>query len=1430
MKLTSKFLLIFMFTLFATLESSNNIHKMFSQLNTGEINKDDIMKYYKTSYDPMLELHNNFFDGCLDHLVNQELNNNKSFFMKMVEKVKDLFSQGANYEPLIIKDLGISIKCDNYVNQIISDNYIAKKKVELAKVKSNLVSINQGNARRPMGRAQSEQITQVKSEAKTPLGSTSTRITGKDGKTMTKEHLAGLEEDFPGINAKINKLTDSSEDALVNIIKDKNVSTTTKVTGGSASNMNIGGTTTSKTTTITTGGTTTKVINGGSLSTTGTSGTPDAQFEFNGSTKYSGSTLSGAGAKYNIFSDRRIVKEGDKSYVMIGGVKHLIDNDGWIHGLNIDSSDKNINYNIAYENYFDTSCESMLEFMKNKYKALLADFNMNKDYVHNLQIDNRRSILKLEVQNKSITELSLKYNSCEQRFQNEKVKKSTLYHNIKDIKSIKVNQKIKEMDAQIINLNTQITTYKTEIHNLKIIINTCKKDGEAGKKLCQDETKKKCDTQITDINNTCTKEKNLLLIDITRINKELLKIRIDYTNCLNRDKQCSTDILNVQLIKCKLDLSSITTKYQQLTVTIQNYVIEIQKLKVKITSLTDLSTTWEHKDKTCQAKLLLLLSFQKKYNDCETKIITINNTIKIKEDKWTIEKQTCDKNKIDWENDSKGLIKCNYDFEQYKVSILIKQSSEIQLLNEKCNNEKKDLTVQIDTEKKEVISWKGKYEQCDQNKQTCDGSLKTCNDSLITKITEITKTCDKDKEELNGLYEVNIQKLKIEITTCTDNAKTEKITLTTEYEKRINDINIQLTSVTNKLDACNTTKLSDDSRISTLTQSNSKCEVDLKTCKSDYDKITSQLKVITDKTVIDCTTITSSLTIKLSGCETKNLGYEKNITDLNSKISTLEITVNQLNKKIQINIDNCSTDCRKDRNKDIADEKAKCTNQITLINTEVTKINNLYITINAKYEQCQKTKNEMEENIKIKITLKQCEMDRDDYKKKLGDCEINKSSLETTIITLKKDKTLIQNNYDQCVKDRDSSEIKIALQFCNKDKAAKQKLIESLILQIQQSFANFNLVISKLQLSYDSKIQKLQEIIASTTSDKSKIKITIEYKITRKEELITDRDANDKNLKEYQLRIAQLLLQRKALMDKLDTIDSNNISIISEIKTQMTTIQINIDNFYTNIAKLDILIRQNISEIAALEAEIAIYKSNEEYYLDIISQYQTLLINMDAYILELKKIAEQDKIQNTDGTTFNLTVYINQIDSQNKDIIFTLKNQIEAFNVNIKELQRQYQVEYKKFRTEITKGVESCNIKVNILLQEKNELEESCEKKIKKRVEECEKSNATIILNLKAKWRQDLIEIKRKCNDNPSINQQTDVTYNFEMYKKHCIILIERNTENDCKLIDDIRSVYNEKCIMTALPTSTKDLTTFASSDFNDTKNQLMMNRLDTKK
>merc|ERR1711957_131776 len=87
---------------------------------------------------------------------------NHSFFMQMIDKVKDIFSQGTTYEKLSIGKLGVTIDCDNYINTTVSEEFITEKKEDLKKLRSNLVTINQNQGVKRMGRLRSESLSKKK--------------------------------------------------------------------------------------------------------------------------------------------------------------------------------------------------------------------------------------------------------------------------------------------------------------------------------------------------------------------------------------------------------------------------------------------------------------------------------------------------------------------------------------------------------------------------------------------------------------------------------------------------------------------------------------------------------------------------------------------------------------------------------------------------------------------------------------------------------------------------------------------------------------------------------------------------------------------------------------------------------------------------------------------------------------------------------------------------------------------------------------------------------------------------------------------------------------------------------------------------------------------------------------------------------------------
>merc|ERR1712032_319602 len=327
----------------------------------------------------------------------------------------------------------------------------------------------------------------------------------------------------------------------------------------------------------------------------------------------------------------------------------------------------------------------------------------------------------------------------------------------------------------------------------------------------------------------------------------------------------------------------------------------------------------------------------------------------------------------------------------------------------------------------------------------------------------------------------------------------------------------------------------------------------------------------------------------------------------------------------------------------------------------------------------------------------------------------------------------------------------------------------------------------------------------------------------------TDRENYEKSIKELREKIALLVKQRTEYLLKLDTIDSTSITLITEIKRNIIEIQQQIDQNNTSIRDFEVLLLQVSREISKYQGEIEIYKQNIEYYVEMMEKYEEIKSSLEEYIKKLENIIKKKTIDGTDdGTSIDISVYIKNIDTQDKDVIYKMNNQIEKFEVTLKEITRKYNEEYASFRSLLKKCEENCNTRIAVIQQEKNEMDEKCDKKINIRITEINKTNQITILEIRSSYRKEIIELKKKCSSDSVINISGE--YNFETYKKHCLVLIEKNTQDDCKAITEVRSYYNEKCIMTSLPSGTKDLTTFASSDFTDDRNAKMMKRLNSSK
>jgi len=1437
MKLISKFLLVLLFTIFATIECSNsnsNIHKMFSQLNTGEINKGDIIKYYKTNYDPMLELHNNFFDKCIDHLVDQEHKKNNSFFMNIVEKVKDIFSQGTTYDKLYFGELGITVECDNYINKTVSEGFISKKKEELKKLRSSLVSINQGNVVRPMGRLRSESGNgdAVNDKLKTTLRTAgytqsqidnvmsqmnsgnvvSTPATAKGGNSASGKSGAsasGLSASGKGSSAG-GSISSSSSGSSVKVSGNSSTtnSSTTKISGGSSSS--------SVTQTVTYDANGKKIVVGGS------NGTEKYDVK---DKNYSGSTTSGMGAKFSIFYDRKITTKEGKSYVEIGGVAHLIESDGWIHGLNIDSSDKNINYNIAYENYFDTSCESMLEFMKNKYTQLLADYNMNKDYVHNLQIMNRRYITKFDTCTKESTQINLRLNTCEQRIQDERVKKSTLYHNIKDIKTIKVDTRVKDLEITINKLEITINNYKIEITNLRQIIIVNKKQCETDKKDCHKKGDEKCKIEINTTINNCSKEKEALNLIINNLRITITTLEVNWRKCKNQIEFCEKNEIYKKLQKCEKNYFDLTKKSIECSSRIIIIQRQYNECTLKHKSLEVNINILNINIKKCKLELEACTKDGGKV-ECDKRISIINQTTIINIRQWTQKYEKCEKDNYDCNDNRKNYLICNQKLLVIRNELNIQCDKDKLEIKNKCEDEKAEKQKQIQIK----ITLIKKYEM---ESETCSNDLIQCKNETkqlqinITKITiDLGEKCDKRIAEKGDEFTININ---IEINKWKQCQKQREQQENDEKkncdESKTIIINTN-TKVTKDLETCNADKVLINQELVQINLTLQQTIIKLSNCTSSKPTLTDYMKECQKIERKNCQTYYHDLKISLSTCLEQKSRIEQdfkaltiNLTEINIKFNTCEGKLvkkdNECQQKISVTIINI----RKEENKSCDESKVE-------INIQIKKI----IT---NYENCEASR-------------KICDKDFDEYKgfkqyyAMYFKCKNNLEDREKSIVTFEGQINVLQvniknvtTNYNTCTKNLgacqlsiSSSTLTIELNTCNAKLTNVERLVRRMDLFILKLQSSFQITMNQIMASHNQQIIKLTTIITDLrekTSTSTTTTQTITVTITNNN---TDIQRNQREIDSLKDRIKQLIEQKKEILMKIDTIDCTSITLISEYKNKISEYQHSIQQYYNQILTLTQYILVSTGENSKLEAQIEFYKSNSEYYQELINKYSEINTDQSEYIKQLKEMIKKYIITDEDGSVIDPGPWFQKNDGDK--IITQLKLQITQINITVTKMVVEYTNNIKQIKIDYGKSISDCKNQLNIYINTISENEEKCIIRIDRMKRKLIEAHNSQIISLKFEYNQAINDCKKNCKGGSPTD--CDNTYNFEVYMKHCHILIEKNTANDCKTIGDIRTYYNEKCIMTALPGSTKDLTTFASSDFSDDRNALMMKRLNSSK
>ena len=129
--------LLFIVLIAYTNSTNLNIVDVLEKVSSGDLNEIDVLEFYKKDYDPSLEYHQ-IFQPCIKHLIQEQKSKSINMMSKIFSNVKNLFS--IDHQEYEIKDLGIKVKCEVYINRFLNPVFKEIKKAEFNPLKSSLES------------------------------------------------------------------------------------------------------------------------------------------------------------------------------------------------------------------------------------------------------------------------------------------------------------------------------------------------------------------------------------------------------------------------------------------------------------------------------------------------------------------------------------------------------------------------------------------------------------------------------------------------------------------------------------------------------------------------------------------------------------------------------------------------------------------------------------------------------------------------------------------------------------------------------------------------------------------------------------------------------------------------------------------------------------------------------------------------------------------------------------------------------------------------------------------------------------------------------------------------------------------------------------------------------------------------------------------
>merc|ERR1712151_589855 len=319
-------------------------------------------------------------------------------------------------------------------------------------------------------------------------------------------------------------------------------------------------------------------------------------------------------------------------------------------------------------------------------------------------VENKRLVIKNTEITKEMSEYKLRASSCESRIFAERNKKTTLYHNIKDIKRIKVDTKVKELQITINKLEQTINNYKIEITNLKKIHIEYKKQCDGNLEKCKDENKDKCDKRISKLEFDFQAKIDIHIKKNTKLEQTIITIQGDLGKCKARVIELEMSECNKKLIKLSADIKILNENITNIT----NINIKCEKklstcehsITIKETKITE----YKHKIDLLLIEINKCKIDQDALKKCKSSEITIKETYEKKIIEITVEKDKCKKKNDDCENKISKFTECISTREEITIKIE-KECREKRDEDEKqCKREKSELEIEISKLSKKIIT------------------------------------------------------------------------------------------------------------------------------------------------------------------------------------------------------------------------------------------------------------------------------------------------------------------------------------------------------------------------------------------------------------------------------------------------------------------------------------------------------------------------------------------------------------------------------------------------------------------------------------------------------------------------------------------------------------------------------------------------------